>query len=93
MLVLLLGVVGGEQTEEMLALTTDDLLLLEIRVDWIEGRETELLRAGLVGTVECPFSVSGMESLDALVVEDDLVVMRLGASEDGAFSTTSSIGA
>jgi hypothetical protein len=32
-------------------------------------------------------------TLDALVVEDDLVVMRLGTSEDGAFSTTSSIGA
>ena len=53
----LLGVVGLEVTEEMLVLRTDVLLLPFMRVDWIEGRLTELLLAGLVGTVECPFSV------------------------------------
>lgn len=53
----LLGVVGLELTDEILALRTDVLLLLDMRVDWIEGRVTELLLAGLAGTAECPFSV------------------------------------
>jgi hypothetical protein len=52
----LVGVVGLELTEELLAVSTDDLLLLDIRADWIEGRER--LLAGLVGIVECPFSAS-----------------------------------
>ena len=39
MLVLLVGVVGLELTEELLAVSTDDLLLVNIREDWIEGRE------------------------------------------------------
>lgn len=52
----LLGVVGLEVTEEMLVLRTDVLLFPFMRVDWIDGRLTELLLAGLVGTVECPFS-------------------------------------
>lgn len=54
--ILLLGVVGLELTEEMLPLSTDDLLLLDKGADWIEGRE--LHRAGLVETMECLFSVS-----------------------------------
>lgn len=33
------GVVGLELTEELLAVSTDDLLLLGIRADWIEERE------------------------------------------------------
>jgi hypothetical protein len=53
---ILVGVVGLELTEELLAVSTDDLLLLDIRADWIEGRER--LLAGLVGIVECPFSAS-----------------------------------
>lgn len=53
----LLGVVGLEVTDEMLVLRTEVLLLPFMRVDWIEGLLTELLLAGLVGTVECPFSV------------------------------------
>jgi hypothetical protein len=58
----LLGVVGLELTEEMFAVKIDDLLLLDIRVDWTAGRETELLRAGLVENAECPFSGSEEES-------------------------------
>jgi hypothetical protein len=58
----LLGVVGLELTDEMLVLRTDVLLLLDIRVDWMEDRLTELLLAGLVGTVECPFCVWDAES-------------------------------
>lgn len=53
----LLGVVGLEVTEEMLVFRTDVLLLPFMRADWIDGRLTELLLAGLVGTVEWPFSV------------------------------------
>jgi hypothetical protein len=89
-LILLLGVVGLELTEEMLALRTDDLMLLDVTADWIEGRE--LLRTGLEGTMECKFSVSEVESLDALMVEEDLVVVRLGTFERGTFSATSSAG-
>jgi hypothetical protein len=93
MLLLLLGVVGLELTEEMLVLRTDVLLLFDIRLDWTEGRVTELLLAGLVGTAECPFSVWDTESLDALVVEDDLVRVRLGnIFEDGVFWATSRAG-
>lgn len=39
MLVLLVGVVGLELTEELLVVSTDGLLLLDIRADWIDGRE------------------------------------------------------
>jgi hypothetical protein len=39
MLVLLVGVVGLELIEELLVVSTDGLLLLDIRADWIEGRE------------------------------------------------------
>ena len=81
-LVLLVGVVGLELTEEMLGVSTDDLF---------EGRD--MLRTGLLGAAECPFSVSSTESLDALVVEEDLVTVRLGTFDGGAFSATSSAGA
>jgi hypothetical protein len=91
MLVLLVGVVGLKLIEELLVVSTDGLLLLDIRADWIEGRE--LLLAGLLGIVECPFSASWKEGLDALVVEADLLIVRLGTFEDGAFSATSSLGA
>lgn len=53
----LLGVVGLEVTEEMLVFGTDVLLLPFMRANWINGRLTELLLVGLVGTIECPFSV------------------------------------
>jgi len=45
-----------------------------------------------VGNVEYPFSVSEVENLDALVVEDDLVTVCLVTVEDGAFSAASNAG-
>lgn len=45
-----------------------------------------------MGNAECPFSVSEVESLDALVVEDDLVTVRLVTVEGGAFSAASNAG-
>lgn len=42
-----------------------------------------------MGNVKCSFSGSDVESLDALVVEDDLATERLVTIEDGAFSAAS----
>jgi len=45
-----------------------------------------------VENVECPFSGSEEESFEALVVEDDLVTVRLVTVEDGSFSAASNAG-
>jgi hypothetical protein len=63
----LLWVVDLELTEEMFALRIDDLTLFG--VDWTARQETDILRAGLVGNVECPFSVSEVESCNEHIIQ------------------------